>query len=321
MASKAAIRGSLISVDNRFIAGLQAALDLGPINISLDVQGELDTPASSVAFIIIDLQQIKDFQILKRLNSVSTQVILVSHLPINELFLEVIKHFEFYHLVGKNGHHVYQEILETIRWITVPGIQSFALRRFLNPDGLITTCQLRRSSEINDIIQTMSASFEPKVFFSGYGDAVRSICNELLTNAMYNAPCLAGGEPKYESLDRRQKVHLTKKEGVQFAIGMDTEKTVIMVRDNFGRLSKSKIFERFVLGYSNKNFIEKRSGGAGAGIYMSFINANRFLVRVKKKKFTQVFCFIEHTNRYLKYRTRIQSFNYLEIGMDHGAHR
>lgn len=103
-------------------------------------------------------------------------------------------------------------------------------------------------------------------------EAVETVADELVTNAIFNAPVDGHGEPRYAHLSRREAVTLLPEERSTLRFGCDGEAFAVAVRDPFGSLSRSVVVRHLLLGLGaakgDQRFPE--AGGAGLGLCRVF---------------------------------------------------
>lgn len=118
---------------------------------------------------------------------------------------------------------------------------------------------------------------------------IANITDELITNAVYNAPRLPDGRAKYAHLDRREKIVLEPSEHAVLQWGCDGRYLAVSVTDRFGSLRGetvatylSKCFRR------GDDQIDTKAGGAGLGLYMAFNSVTQLVVNVQVGVRTEV---------------------------------
>lgn len=122
---------------------------------------------------------------------------------------------------------------------------------------------------------------------------IATIADELITNALYNAPRTPDGTPRFAGTNRRTKVQLEPGERVRVAFGTDGDQLVLSVTDPFGSLSPAVIrrcLRRCLLGAEQ---IEQKAGGAGIGMYTTFMEANRFVFDIQPGRRTDAVVVID----------------------------
>jgi hypothetical protein len=111
-------------------------------------------------------------------------------------------------------------------------------------------------------------------------NALATVADELITNAIYNAPRDTDGRPRYAHRDRRDKLELESHERVELAYVCDGETVAISVTDRFGSLSAADLRRvlRRCLGQGGQ--IESKAGGAGIGLYTSLMACEQLVFNV-----------------------------------------
>jgi hypothetical protein len=118
---------------------------------------------------------------------------------------------------------------------------------------------------------------------------IANITDELVTNAVYNAPRLPDGRPRYAHIDRREKIQLEPHEHAVLQWGCDGRYLALSVADRFGSLRGET-----VAGYLKKCFrrgsdqIDQKPGGAGLGLYMMFTSVTQLVFNVAPGRRTEV---------------------------------
>ena len=119
-------------------------------------------------------------------------------------------------------------------------------------------------------------------------DSVALVADELVTNAIYNAPRDPDGQPRYASRSRREKVTLEPTEYVRLDYGSDGRTFGIAVTDNFGGLTPETIRRGMERCLTADDQIEQKQGGAGLGIYTALGSVNQLVVNVEEGVKTEV---------------------------------
>lgn len=140
---------------------------------------------------------------------------------------------------------------------------------------------------------------------------IQTLADELMMNAIWDAPVDDGGRAKYAHLSRSEPLELLPEEEVTVSWGSDGNLLGVCVSDRFGRLQSDLAF-----GYLLKCFrrgpdqIDSKAGGAGLGLYMAYLAVSTFVINVQRNKRTEV---IGLLNMHLSQRDmqeRARSFQY-----------
>ena len=111
---------------------------------------------------------------------------------------------------------------------------------------------------------------------------------ELLMNALYDAPRNADGGERHASQDRRLAVALGSDETVHMRYGCDGQTLAVAVADPFGSLTKRAVTERL---RKVRDGIPKPNAGvagAGLGLVMTYSVANQLIFSVSSNRLTEV---------------------------------
>jgi hypothetical protein len=137
-----------------------------------------------------------------------------------------------------------------------------------------------------------------------------TIVDELITNALYNAPVDASGAPRFAHLPRTTPVELAPTEEVLLTFCCDGRSLGLAVTDSFGSMTEERSLEYLVKCLrreDNNPGIEK--GGAGLGLYMAFDSVNHLVLNICQGTKTEVIGLIDIRGSYRDFVNRGKSFN------------
>jgi len=146
-------------------------------------------------------------------------------------------------------------------------------------------------------------------------NAVLLVADELLTNAIFNAPRDAEGRPKYATWDRSRDFSLPPEERPVFRYSCDGRNVGISVTDRFGALDRDVILrylERCFAGGPAE--VEQKEGGAGLGLYMIFNSITQLVFNIEHGRATEVIALFYARSGPLAFKSSGRSLNifYLE---------
>jgi len=125
-------------------------------------------------------------------------------------------------------------------------------------------------------------------------EMVENVVDELVTNAIYNAPRGSDGEPKYARLSRREAVVLEDHEIGELQFACDGDYIAIAQIDPFGSLTRET-----VISYLNRCLVKgpdqlsDATGGAGIGLYRVFQSLSKFIINIQPGQKTEVITLID----------------------------
>jgi len=141
-------------------------------------------------------------------------------------------------------------------------------------------------------------------------ELVETVADELITNAIYNAPRTADGEPKYARRSRREAVELADHEVGHLEFACDGDYIAIGQIDPFGALTRET-----VVSYLNRCLVKgpeqlsDASGGAGIGLYRVFQSLSKFIINIDPGTCTEVICLIDLRQTMKRFRQAAKSFH------------
>jgi DNA-binding response OmpR family regulator len=129
------------------------------------------------------------------------------------------------------------------------------------------------------------------------------VADELISNAVHNAPVDASGEHFRKDLARNIEIELAGRDTVQLRWGCDARYLAIEVTDQYGSIDRDTI-----LGALGKNDIRQSGGGAGMGIALSYRSCDHLVFNLAPGKRTEIIALID-----VRYppseRTAVSSYN------------
>ncbi len=173
----------------------------------------------------------------------------------------------------------------------------FGLERYLPPGTPIQLTRLRdfqgRQNAIDEVL-----SFADK---SGVRRQVRAsigqVCEELLMNALYDAPVDANGNPLFHHVEVKERVDKLSPRPVSIRYAVAEDQFAVSVRDRFGRLEKATILRYIEKCLRSSDQIDRKTYGAGLGLYLIVNAATQYVVNVAPGMATEVVCTFDRGTR------------------------
>jgi hypothetical protein len=120
--------------------------------------------------------------------------------------------------------------------------------------------------------------------------AVAQVCEELLMNALYDAPVDECGTPIFAEIHPHERTRSPSPKPVSIRYAATEERFAIAVRDRFGRLAKDTILSYINKCLESRDQIDRKVHGAGLGIYLIANTAASYVVNVAPGIATEVVC-------------------------------
>jgi hypothetical protein len=141
-------------------------------------------------------------------------------------------------------------------------------------------------------------------------EMVETVVDELVTNAIYNAPRDRDGQAKYAKMSRREHVTLEEHEVAALEFACDGNHIAVSQSDPFGALTHDTI-----VSYLNRCLVKgpqqlsDASGGAGIGLYRVFQSLSKFIINIDPGKKTEVISLIDLRLSMKQFRQLPKSFH------------
>jgi hypothetical protein len=122
----------------------------------------------------------------------------------------------------------------------------------------------------------------------GIQPLILTVADELLMNAIYNAPRDPWGQPKYQAIERRQPLLLEAHECVEMRFGCSGRYVVLSVADSFGSLNRRVLTHYLTRGMRGKVEVEQKEGGPGLGLHVVLNSTTQLVFNVEENVRTEV---------------------------------
>jgi hypothetical protein len=129
-------------------------------------------------------------------------------------------------------------------------------------------------------------------FFAKHGLSQRAlasigeVCEELVMNALYDAPLEAGYFTK--AVPRTEDVALPSERACEISYGIDQGDAFVRVRDTFGALSRQRLVEVLHRCNSRSVGFDESRGGAGLGLWRVLTSASSIAITVVPGTMTDI---------------------------------
>jgi hypothetical protein len=174
--------------------------------------------------------------------------------------------------------------------------------------------ELRESAAKVDYLKKVTGYAESLGCNQRMTDLIESIADELITNAIFNAPRLPDGTSRYAHLSRREKVVLEPHEVASLSFACDGDYLALATVDPFGALSQDT-----VVSYLNRCMVKgpaqmsEASGGGGLGLHRIFQSLSKFIVNIDPGKRTEVIALVDLRLSIRQFRQATKSFHIFTI--------
>ncbi|HLU64714.1 MAG TPA: hypothetical protein VKZ63_00470 [Kofleriaceae bacterium] len=165
----------------------------------------------------------------------------------------------------------------------------FGLHKYLSGFGIELTQHVVVRAEERDVVVDRLTELVRSL---GGGrrvvESVALVADELITNAIYNAPRDPDGTPRYAHRSRRDKITLDPTEYVRVECGSDGRTFGLAVIDSFGSLHPGTLRAGVHRCLTASDPIQQKAGGAGLGLYTALSQTNQLVINLEPGSRTEV---------------------------------
>ncbi|RME15023.1 MAG: hypothetical protein D6797_07550 [Bdellovibrio sp.] len=187
----------------------------------------------------------------------------------------------------------------------------FGLEKYLTWGVDVHELPITRSDERMDLNNQVMEYFKSVGMRSSIRGACSIVLEELLMNAIYDAPVDEQGRSKYNALDRKNVVVLEEKERGRLRYACDGVLMAVSVEDPFGRLDGETIFNYLESCYTGRaGSLNANKGGAGRGLHQIVENSDLVVFNVAQGVRTEVIALFEVAPK--KDQEKFPSFHFFQ---------
>ncbi|NRA63775.1 MAG: hypothetical protein HRU19_04790 [Pseudobacteriovorax sp.] len=162
----------------------------------------------------------------------------------------------------------------------------FGVEHYLNHGTVSEIYHVRDSKERHEYLDALDDYCKSFHIRTAVRQSVSLFCEELLMNAIYDAPRDEKGVGMYGHKSRRDRILLKPQQAARMEFACDGEKLVVSVSDPFGAITWDVVQKYLARCFSSERKITNldQDGGAGLGLYMCFTAANSFIINVSPEE-------------------------------------
>jgi hypothetical protein len=138
-------------------------------------------------------------------------------------------------------------------------------------------------SQISEFAETMGVRRK-------YREAIEQCLDEMLMNALYDAPVDDQGKPIFSEIPIKTRISLRVEQKVVVQYACDGMQFCISVRDAFGTLERATMLRYLHKCLHSEQQIDRKAGGAGLGLYLMVNSATSVIFNVLPGIATEVAC-------------------------------
>lgn len=181
--------------------------------------------------------------------------------------------------------------------------RAFGLKSLLRPQAKIQTIKLQSSSQKQEAVEAVRSFLIQAKFQSRMATVVANAVDEILMNAMFDAPIDMAGQALYSTMTRSSVLALEGKAEVEFQLGYDGEWVALTAIDHYGSLDKTKLFSHVTKVYKEEEYKVRSSiASAGIGLATVFRSGGSLLFVSENRARTEVTVFFRKTDSFRSFK-------------------
>ena len=157
----------------------------------------------------------------------------------------------------------------------------FGLDKVLPWGALVHSITIGDTAEKTEAVQRISAFAAAVGLRRIHRDRIERCCDEMMMNALYDAPAAAEGEPQLA------------KDRPVVEYGCDGHRFAVAVRDRYGRFDRDTLLRYLHRCLHSEQQIEQKQGGAGLGLYFMSRSASSLLFNLLPGRVTESVCLFD----------------------------
>ena len=166
----------------------------------------------------------------------------------------------------------------------------FGIEKYLPEGTPVHYVRLRDFTGRGQAIQAILDFAEASRMRRQVRNAIGTVCEELLMNALYDAPVDDQGRQVFAQVDPHDRTTGQSPRPVSIRYAASEAHFVVAIRDRFGWLAKHTILAYIEKCIHSTNQIDRKTYGAGLGVYLVANAAASYVVNVADGVATEVVC-------------------------------
>jgi hypothetical protein len=126
-----------------------------------------------------------------------------------------------------------------------------------------------------------------------YREAIEQALDEMLMNALYDAPVDEHGQPIFAEIPTKTRISLRIEQKVVVQYACDGKQFAFGVRDAFGTLERATVLRYLHKCLHSEQQIDRKTGGAGLGLYLIASSASEVYFNVLPGVATEAICTLD----------------------------
>jgi hypothetical protein len=225
-----------------------------------------------------------------------------------EDFVELFGNHALTNLLARDAHTDERELIVTTEKILRREV--FGIERYFVPGVEAVSTTAVGSADKGRILDEAEAYAKRLGIRPRFVELFCAVTDELVTNALFNAPVDADGRRRYAHLSRADDVVLAGGERVEVRLCCDGRRLGVAAIDPFGSITQERVLDYLAKCFrKGADQMDRKQGGAGLGLYYAFESLSHFVVNICPGRRTEMIGLIDIHGSYRDFVGKSKSFN------------
>lgn len=249
----------------------------------------LRTSSYSILFLSANMLEVADFVKTKQ---IKVKIVLLTEEESKD-YINKIKKYDFLSniIATKQDDRAFniKSICTTVSKMTSSDI--FGLEKYLNWGVEVRELEISDSAERQGLIDKVTDYLSELGLRNSIKTRCQSVLEELLMNAIYDAPVDKNGTPLHNHKSRRERITLEQNQRGKLRYATDGLYLAVSVEDPFGVFKKETIFKYLEENYNELQDVTEQlvgKGGAGKGLFIVTENSDLVIYNIAPQTKTEV---------------------------------
>jgi hypothetical protein len=186
---------------------------------------------------------------------------------------------------------------------------AFGLTHFLDQDAKVQIVKFKNTNQKQAGVEAVKNYLLAAGFKSRMATVIANAVDEILMNAMFDAPVDGSGRPMHTALSRNTAIALEAKSAIEMHVGFDGTRVGISVIDQFGSLDRGRLLSHVSKKYSDDAYkLKNIVAGAGIGLATIFSTGGSLVFASESGMRTEATIFFARTDNFRIFK---EQFRYL----------
>jgi len=239
---------------------------------------------------------------------VSSRTILLSDLTTREAFIDLLKADLLHHLIASSAPKALDRLTLTVAQLLFN--EPLGVQRFVPWGTQIHGFVLTRSETKSEVLSRFAEYAEIMRIPSRLATLARSVCDEFIMNALYDAPTDRKGRYLFADRPRNEPIELPDGNRARFRFCCTGSSLVVSILDPYGSLTPDVVRKNLLRTLSGgQDQLRSDSAGAGVGLYMAFRALSDWIINIVPGKATEMIGMIRTSGTYRDHIAMPKSFH------------